>query len=65
MLQVLIVLEIHSHVLLKFLCFTVEAYKKGIMKGGAAIPPPGNLPGSKFQSLNCPRFFKRFWPIMT
>ena len=27
---------------------TVEAYKKGIMKGGsAAIPPPGNIPGSK------------------
>merc|ERR1711928_65114 len=25
---------------------TIEAYKKGIMKGGsAAIPPPGNIPG--------------------
>ena len=32
---------------------TVEAYKKGIMKGGAAIPPPGNLniPGSKCNNL--------------
>jgi hypothetical protein len=32
---------------------TVEAYKKGIMKGGAAIPPPGNLnlPGSMLSCL--------------
>ena len=34
-----------------FFSLIVEAYKKGIMKGGAAIPPPGNLPGSKLKLL--------------
>ena len=37
--------------LLTMFSFSVEAYKKGIMKGGSSIPPPSNIPGSKFSSI--------------
>ena len=47
----LIVLLIEFINLFKFLSFTVEAYKKGAMKGGAAIPPPNmGMPGSKIHT---------------
>jgi len=49
----LIVLIIEFFIyLFKFLSFTVEAYKKGAMKGGAAIPPPNmGMPGSKIHRI--------------